>query len=217
MFVLMSQIIEAKRDDCNRIRDKVITYPYGHRLEGELLEFRPDKYGYDYSDHSFKGLYINIFLKNEGAPPYLGNDKEYLLQNPGAEIHPAWRYRKVEVEMNWNDAWLSRKDCDGDYNLDEHYGFKSYINSEAWIKIAMEGKYKNEEGRECRWEYFVKIVAVMSHSELRNGIWYRSDETEIGPAIWGNFAKTGEFKKNTCANIQDEQYLPPIGTGQGRF
>jgi hypothetical protein len=41
---------------------------------------------------------------------------------------------------------------------------------------------------ECKFDYFVKIVAVPADASQDGGIWYAADGTEIGPVIWGDFA-----------------------------
>jgi len=75
-------------------------------------------------------------------------------------INWCWQDRNNWLVMKWNDAWLSNKDCDGDGKLDRHYGYDSYIGSGAWLTNHEWGTYENDDGKTCRWDYFVKIVAA---------------------------------------------------------
>jgi len=85
--------------------------------------------------------------------------------------------------MKWNDAWLSNKDCDGDGKLDRP---ANYIGSGAWETNHQSGVYTDTNtGNECKWNYFVKIIAVPADAEKTDGIWYTSGGVEIGPVLWG--------------------------------
>jgi hypothetical protein len=119
--------------------------------------------------------------------------------------------------MKWNDAWLSNKDCDGDGLLDRHYGFDSYIGSGAWLTNHMSGTYQDDDGNECKWVYFVKIVAVPADANLVAGIWYDADGSEIGPEIWGSFAIIQSIYNDPCAGDHGVEYLSPVGPGFGKF
>jgi len=116
--------------------------------------------------------------------------------------------------MKWNDAWISNTDCDGDGKLDRHFGFECYIGSGAWETNHQSGEYE-EDGKTCKWNYFVKIIAVPADAELVDGIWYNADGVEIGPEIWGSFAIIQHVENDLCAGIHGMQYTSPDHSGLG--
>jgi hypothetical protein len=208
MLVLVAALIAVpvmagKFSDCTRIQDGVLTYSAGHYLAGQPLETGYDIFGYNYHAHLFVGSYANVYLGGYGYPPYEGDTESYLAANPGAESLWFWPYRDIWLNMKWNDAWLSNKDCDGDGLLDRHYGFDSYIGSGAWETNHMKG-----DG----WVYFTKIVAVPADATLDGGMWYTADGTEIGPNIWGQFATVLEVESGEGAT-----YVSPSGPGFGKW
>lgn len=60
--------------------------------------------------------------------------------------------------------------------------------------------------------YFTKIVAVPEDAELKEGVWYTADGTEIGPEIWGSFATI-----QTVESGEGATYVSPNGAGLGQF
>ena len=217
LLAIPSAAIAGKPDgNCTTIQDGVLTYSVGHYLEGEPLMVGYDPYGYNYQAHMFKGFYANVYLGRDGFPPYEGDDDAYLAENPGAANKWYWPYRDVQLIMKWNDAWLSNKDCDGDGLLDRYYGFDSYIGSGAWETNHQSGEYELD-GKTCKWNYFVKIVAVPEDAELVNGTWYTADGTEIGPVIWGAFAVLQRVYNDPCAGDHGIEYLSPAGPGFGKW
>lgn len=164
---------------------------------GEVLTTGYDEYGYNYQAHLFNGRYCDYDRVTGG------------------------NYCDVNLMMKWNDAWLSNKDCDGDGLLDRHYGHDSYIGSGAWITNHQSGVYEYD-GKTCRWNYFVKIVAVPEGAYLNaeEGIWYTAegdDGEEIGPEIWRQFAIVQQVENDPCAEIHGLQYASPISAGLGYY
>ncbi len=195
---------------CTRIQDGILTYSDSHYLvlTGDpLLKTGYDIFGYNYQAHLFNGYYCNVYLGGAGFPPYDGDSESYLAANPGAESHWAWPYRDTWLNMKWNDAWLSNRDCDSDGKLDRFYGFDSYIGSGAWLTNHQRGE---DDGQ--KWVYFTKIVAVPEDADLVDGIWYAADDTEIGPVIWGSFATIQEVESGIGA-----YYVSPSGPGLGKW
>jgi hypothetical protein len=162
---------------------------------GETLTTGYDDWGYNYQAHIFNGKYCDAYR------------------------NAAWcqEWALDELEMKWNDAWLSNQDCDGDSLLDRHYGFTSYIGSGAWLTNHQKGVYLDSNGKKQRWIYFVKIVAAPADATLASGTWYAADGTEIGPAIWGEFATIQEVYNDTGTGDHGVQYLSPYSAGFGRF
>lgn len=166
----------AKKDACATIQGGTIL-----DSAGESVGVGYDQWGYNYQAKMFNGYYDNFSRPEE--PVMEGNS----------------------LQMKWNDAWLSNKDCDGDNELDRHYGYDSYIGSGAWLTNHEVGSYEDEEFGTCDYEYFVKIVAVPEAAELgEDDVWYAEDGSEIGPVIWGSFAITQEQTSDSCYPF--EQY-----------
>lgn len=160
--------------------------------DGSLIEVGFDEWGYNYQGRFFKGYFCDSYRD------------------------AAWcqEFKDVKLKMKWNDAWLSNKDCDGDGELDRHYGFDSYIGSGAWLTNHQSGKYE-QDGKTCRWNYFVKIVAAPDDAYLKNDVWYNSNGTEIGPEIWDAFAIIQQVENDKCAGLHGLQYSSPDRNGLG--
>ena len=188
----------AGKSGCTTIQDGVLTYPAGRYLAGEPLRVGYDIFGYNYQAHMFRGYFSNVYLNGDGLPPYEGDTDAYLAENPSAATKWHWPYRDIRLIMKWNDAWLSNKDCDGDGLLDRHYGHTSYIGSGAWETNHQRGTYE-VDGEECRWNYFVKIVAAPQGAYADGGFWYTADGKEIGSIIWGSFARIQQVSNDPCA------------------
>jgi len=206
----------AAKSNCTTLQEGVLVYSASHYLAGEPIPVGYDPYGYNYQGHMFKGSFANVYLGGAGFPPYDGNDEEYLAENPTVVNHWAWPYRDTELIMKWNDAWISNKDCDGDGKLDRHYGYPSYIGSGAWETNHQFGTYE-DEGKNCKWNYFCKIVAVPADAVKTDGIWYTSEGSEIGPDIWGEFATIQEVSNDTCTGEHGLYYKSPTSAGFGYY
>ena len=156
-----------------------------------------DEYGYNYQAHMFNGIYSDYDRWHGG--PYSG----------------------VTLQMKWNDAWLSNKDCNGDGKLDRHFGFPTYKGSGAWLTNHQsdETTWINVAGKQITstWTYFVKIVAVPSDATLTNGYWYSSDGTLIGPAIWGDFAIVQEVYNDPLEGVHGKLFISPYSPGFGVY
>jgi hypothetical protein len=163
--------------------------------DGMVIETGYDQWGYNYQAHIFNGTYCDAYRNAAWCQPYVNDD----------------------LEMKWNDAWLGNQDCDFDGLLDRHYGFASYIGSGAWLTNHQKGTYIDDKGRKQRWNYFSKIVAAPADATLAGGTWYASDGTEIGPAIWGEFAVVQEVYNDTGTKEHGVLYLSPYSAGFGRF
>jgi len=151
--------------------------------DGRTIVTGYDEWGYNYQAHIFNGKYCDAYRDASWCQGWADDD----------------------LEMKWNDAWLSNKDCDGDNLLDRHYGFDSYVGSGAWLTNHQKGIYLDANGKKQRWSYFVKIVAIPA------------DGTEIGPVIWGEFAIIQEVYNDTGTGEHGILYLSPYGAGFGRF
>lgn len=178
------------KDKCTTIQDAVL-----RNSAGEDIHPGYDKWGYNYQAMMFNGKYCDAYRD--------------------ASWCQAWA--NDNLIMKWNDAWLSNKDCDGDGLLDRHYGFKTYIGSGAWCTNHQSGTYLGNDGKECKWVYFVKIVAAPADAVIVNGFWQDADENVIGPVIWGEFAIVQEINNDPCAGAKGPLYHSPVGPGFGKF
>jgi len=180
----------SDKKDCTRIKDGIL-----ESSTGELLVLGFDDWGYNYQAHVFKGYYCDAY-----------RDAEWCKE-----------WAEDKLAMKWNDAWLSNKDCDGDGLLDRHLGFDSYIGSGAWLTNHQSGTYEGDRGKQCKWRYFVKIVAVPPDAIAEDGIWYTADGEMIGAEIWGAFAIIQEVLNDPCAGDHGVQFVSPVGPGLGKF
>jgi len=165
---------------------------------GETLTTGYDMWGYNYQAHMFNGYYGNY-----SRPKTLVTEGDKLI-------------------MKWSDEWLSNKDCNGDGKLDRGYSCdpENADNSAcpgAWLTNRQSGVYEGEEGEICKWNYFVKIVAVPEDAREIDGIWYTTDGEEIGPEIWGAFAIVQEVYNDPCEDVHGLQYVSPVSAGFGYY
>jgi len=167
-----------KGDACTTIQDGTLL-----RSDGKPVVLGYDEWGYNYQAHIFNGMYCDAYRDAAWCQPW----------------------KDVNLMMKWNDAWLSNMDCDGDGLLDRHYGFASYIGSGAWLTNHQSGEYELD-GKTCKWNYFVKIVAAPADAKKVDSMWYAADGAEIGPVIWGEFAIVQEVENDPCAGIHGLQY-----------
>ena len=178
---------KGKKEPCTTIQSGELI-----ASDGSTIETGYDQWGYNYQAHMFNGMYCDAYRDAAWCQPY----------------------KEDNLKMKWNDAWLSNKDCDGDGLLDRHYGFDSYIGSGAWLTNHMSGVYE-QDGKLCKWNYFVKIVAAPEDAYKDAGYWYSEDGTEIGPVIWGSFAIVQQVENDKCQGIKGLQYRSPDHAGLG--
>jgi len=165
----------------------------------ETLTTGYDDWGYNYQAHIFNGKYCDSYRNADWCQPWA----------------------QVDLEMKWNDAWLSNQDCHFDGKLDRHYGFASYIGSGAWLTNHQKEVYIDSNGKKQRWSYFSKIIAAPADAYRigpgDGGTWYAADGTVIGPSIWGDFAIIQQVYNDTGTGDHGVQYLSPYSAGFGRF
>ena len=147
-----------------------------------------DKWGYNYQAHMFNGKYCQAYHNASWCQPYAD----------------------IDLEMKWNDAWLSNKDCDQDGRLDIHFGHRGYRGSGAWLTVNQKGFFTDEDGKKQQWSSLERIVAVPAEAVVKDGIWYTADGAEIGPAIWDHFAVTMRYIQTTGSQVQGILYLSPF-------
>jgi hypothetical protein len=188
-FVFATKDVLSKSFSCTKIKSGELL-----ASDGSVIETGYDKWGYNYQAHMFNGKYCDAYRD------------------------AAWcqQYKDDNLRMNWNDDWLANSDCDGDGLLDRHYWHPTYIGSGAWLTNHQNGEYV-QDGEICRWNYFVKIVAVPTDAENVDGVWYLADGTELGPVIWSQFAIIQQVENDPCAGLKGIRYNSPSPTGFGFY
>ena len=120
--------------------------------------------------------------------------------------------------MKWSDTWLSNKDCNADGKLDRGYSCDP-INANssacegAWVTNHQSGTY--DDG--THWTYFVKIVCAPADAYKEGGFWYTADGTEIGPVIWGAYAKVLQVSNDPAYDEHGVLYKSPASPGFGFY
>jgi len=195
MAISAGSIVAAKSPpktgkDCTTIQDGTLL-----TSDGDVITTGYDQWGYNYQAHLFNGFYCDAYRDAGWCQPY----------------------KDDSLSMKWNDAWLSNKDCDGDGLLDRHYGYPGYIGSGAWLTNHMSGTYIGDDGKEYRWNYFVKIVAAPADAYAADGLWYTADGVEIGPVIWGAFAIVLQVDNDQGTGAHGLAYKSPARPGLGNW
>ena len=196
MLLLVTTTGVAQAAKNGKGADKCTTIQSGELVgsDGSQLSVGYDEWGYNYQAHLFSGKYCDAYHNAASCQ----------------------EYKDDNLMMKWNDAWLSNKDCDGDGSLDRYFGYDGYIGSGAWLTNHQSGNYE-ENGENCSWNYFVKIVAPPADAYLEDGIWYSADGTEIGGAIWDDFAIIQEVSNDTCAGEHGLQVKSDLRSGLGNW
>jgi len=222
--ILFFGLVGYSAAQCATLKDGTIFYSSTHYLHGELIKPGFDIFGYNYQAHIFNSYYCNCYLGGDGLPPYEGDDTLYMAKLAELSIDPLtvegkwyWPYRDTVVLMKWNDPWIASSDCDGNGVLDRHHGFDSYIGSGAWETNHQSGTYLGNDGKEYRWSYFCKIIAVPTTAVLNSGVWYESDGKEIGPSIWDSFAVIEEVYNDQGTGDHGRLYKSPARAGLGNW
>ncbi|MBR9678208.1 MAG: hypothetical protein GOU97_02885 [Nanoarchaeota archaeon] len=180
---------EGTAKSCTTIQDGTLL-----TSDGRVITTGFDEWGYNYQGNMFNGYYCDAYRNAEWCQQYVD----------------------VKLAMKWNDAWLSNKDCDDNDLLDRYYGYDSYIGSGAWLTNHQSGEYELN-GETCKWNYFVKIVAVPADAVKTDSVWYTADGVEIGEVIWGAFAIIQQVENDPCAGLHGQQYVSPAGAGLGKY
>lgn len=205
------------KEKCTTIQSKSIYYPEGHYLGGLPIETKFDIFGYNYQAHIFNGNYANLYIGEIDFPPYQGEDETYLIENPEIKNNEFfmtnyWPFRNVEVNMTWNDTWLSNKDCNQDGSLDT---FQNTIGSGAWENYHSKGSYEDENGNLCKWNQHFKIVAIPNGATNVDDIWFDAEGNEIGQNFHGSWAIIQTIFNDGCGESNGSMYQSPFRVGFG--
>ena len=216
MISTMTLAVSAKPEGYSITKGDVL-YKETHYYGAVPIPTGYDDFGYNYQGHMFKGYYCNAYLGGAGLSPYTGSLDDYPTEDLEAfEAHWTYPHRDVKLVMKWNDAWLSNRDRDMDGSLDRHWGYESYIGSGAWDTNHQFGSYI-EDGKEYKWNYFVKIVSAPADAYADEGFWYSADDIEIGEVIWGAHAIIQQVFNDQGTGEHGIEYLSPVSAGLGCY
>lgn len=157
-----------------------------------------DKWGYNYQAHIFNGLYWNY-------------------SRPEPPCEPGTCASDTHLIMKWSDEWLSNKDRNGDGKLDRGYSCdpvnaNSSACEGAWLTNHQRGEYEDDEGRTCKWTYFVKIVYPPGGPVDADSDGY--DDNTGGSIIWGAYVRIQQVSNDTCAGEHGKIFsVQPTGFG----
>lgn len=189
----------SKKDDgVITLRDGVLEDEWGNPL---VLGF--DDYGYNYQAHMFNGWYWN-----NGRPEVPFTDEQSLID---AGKSTTW------LMMKWSDAWLSNVDRNSDTKLDRGNDepYTSSAATGAWLTNHQWGV--NDDG--THWYYFVKIVYPGDDAvhNATDDTWYTAEGVEIGPAIWGAYARILQISNDPALDEHGVLNNWPAPTGFGYY
>jgi hypothetical protein len=157
-----------------------------------------DQWGYNYQAHIFNGLYHNA---NRPEPP----------------CDPGTCASDTMLVMKWSEEWLSNQDRNGDGKLDRGYSCDPVnANSSAcegsWVTNHQRGEYVGDDGKTCKWTYFVKIVYPPGGPVDGDGDGY--DDNTGGSIIWGAYVRILQVSNDTCAGEHGNIFaVRPTGFG----
>ena len=184
--------------ECMTIQDGTIYHGRVGDPDLTIVSIGYDEFGYNYQAHMFNGRYC---------------DNDRVEGGPSCD---------VDLMMKWSDTWLSNKDCnEADEKLDRGFicdqaNASSSACPGAWLTNHQSGKVE-VDGRMRKWTYFVKIVAVPDDAVKVDGFWKTADGIEIGPEIWGAYARIQQVSNDPSAGEHGILYKSPAGPGFGIY
>lgn len=143
--------------------------------------------------------------------------------NYQARVHRGQYDEMWYVEENWNDAFLSNKDCDGDNRLDYPL---NYRGTGAWLMNRYSGSHTNSNGEICNVSQVIKYVAVPEEATSVPGrpdtdgrkIFIDAEGNEIGLDLqypgFEDFALIQLIWKDPCRGLSGKYFnFPPPKLG----
>jgi len=199
-------VFAVKPNSCATIQDGTIL-----DVKGNPITIGYDQWGYHYQSHMFNGFYWNY-----SRPDVLWTYESLI----AAGKSTTW------LVMKWSDEWLSNKDCNNDDKLDRGYSCDpvnagSSACQGAWETNHQFGSYEGEDGKTCKWNYFVKIVMVPEdaykeyHEDDETWYWYTAEGELIGSVVWGAYARILQIYNDPCAGETgvENKFETPAGFG----
>lgn len=148
-----------------------------------------DVWGYNYQANVFNGLYWNY-------------------SRPDPPCEPGTCASDTHLIMKWSDEWLNedRVRCAGTPQQG------SSACEGAWLTNHQRGEYVNDEGKTCKWTYFVKIVYPPGGPVDADGDGY--DDNTGGSIIWGSYVRIQQVSNDPCAGEHGNIFsVQPTGFG----
>ncbi len=148
-----------------------------------------DEWGYNYQANMFNGLYWNY-------------------SRPDPPCEPGTCASDTLLIMKWSDEWLNedRVRCAGTPQQG------SSACEGAWLTNHQRGEYVNDEGKTCKWTYFVKIVYPPGGPVDADGDGH--DDNTGGSIIWGSYIRILQVSNDPCAEEHGNIFsVQPTGFG----
>jgi hypothetical protein len=148
-----------------------------------------DQWGYNYQANIFNGLYWNY-------------------SRPETPCQPGTCASDTLLIMKWSDEWLNedRVRCAGT----PQQGSSACEGS--WLTNHQRGEYE-QDGKVCKWTYFVKIVYPPGGPvDVDPADGY--DDNTGGSIIWGSYVRIQQVSNDTCAGEHGKIFsVQPTGFG----
>jgi len=157
-----------------------------------------DEFGYNYNAWMFSGRYCDYDRVIGGL------------------------YCDVDLIMKWSPEWLSRVDSNNDGKLDRGYldcrgdGTNPLLKEShcpgSWLTNHQRGEYE-QDGKTCKWTYFVKIVYPgykPVDADPIDGL----DDATGARIIWGAYIVIESVDNDPCAGLHGvKELVEPAGFG----
>ena len=149
-----------------------------------------DQWGYNYQANMFNGLYWNY-------------------SRPEPPCEPGTCASDSQLIMKWSDEWLNedRVRCAGTPQEG------SSACEGAWLTNHQRGEYPGDDGKTCKWTYFVKIVYPPGGPVNVDPVDDFDDNTG-GEIIWGSYVIIQQVSNDKCAGEHGNIFsVQPAGFG----
>ncbi len=90
-------------------------------------------------------------------------------------------------------------------------------NHQSGKDVHQSGKDVLANGKEYKWTYFVKMITPPDDAYSEAGFWYTADGVEIGPVIWGAYAKVQMVSNDKGYDEHGILYKSPTSPGLGYY
>lgn len=190
--------------------------------EGNTPSFKSgfDEWGFNFTANLFDGYLINAMIADpafQGMPHYrkkvykgegLAFWDELLMEYPYfIYILPEPYLIHTKMQMKWNDELLSESAV---------YP-PTWVDSGAWIEFKYTMHTDEQDWRQSR-----KLVGVSSDYYLNDGVWYNSENKEVGKEsiYWPQLMiiqVENQGENPYIPHIMPADYKSPYGSGFGKY
>jgi hypothetical protein len=160
-------------------------------INGNIIPFGRDRFGYNYQANSFIGTYDGEDRKIDGMNWEDPNSTELA---------------DDLLNIKWSNDWLANVDCNGDGYLDS--GLVNGISdgiSKGWLTKTVKGDYTDENGVVQQFTYYVKYVYVETVTNAEGnleGVYKIAEEQYTG-------------KRPHILQLESKKGVPGLGKKKG--